>query len=172
MPPTRPKLRLPHPPMHVQAVSSSHDRRPTSLLVQSVRIAIMGRFSLHLGLLSALLSTVHLAAANVEKAIFLGPAAINIPTQKPSLPDLNLRSLTPGNHSIRTELDRVFPSESPEQHIPRHATWLLLENLTEGQRYEVRVCWAATVCYSQKSPPSTATLLTLKSQTRSQQASI
>lgn len=80
-------------------------------------------------------------SANVEKAIFLGPATVNIPLQKPTLSDLNLHTLTPettGN-TIRTRLARQFPQEG----IDPPATWLLLDTLTEGQRYELRVCWAA-----------------------------
>jgi hypothetical protein len=79
----------------------------------------------------------------VEKAIFLGPATVNIPLQKPTLSDLNLHTLTPettGN-TIRTRLARQFPQEG----IDPPATWLLLDTLTEGQRYELRVCWAALV---------------------------
>lgn len=84
-----------------------------------------------------------LVYANVEKVIFLGPEVVTVPNQKPTLTDLNLYTLTPDNSSVRTELNRVFPSESS----PHGAeTWLLLDHLHEGQRYEVRVCWAAIVC--------------------------
>ncbi|KAM4060046.1 hypothetical protein HRG_002338 [Hirsutella rhossiliensis] len=78
--------------------------------------------------------------ANVEKVIFTGPAPANIPLVKPSLSDLNLDSLTPESSVIRTNLSRAFPS-GPD---PRGTSaWLLLDHLAEGQRYEVRVCWAA-----------------------------
>ena len=104
------------------------------------------KLPIHFGVLSALTSTIiPFAAANVEKTIFLGPPPVNIPTQKPTLSDLNLPSLTPGNSSIRTELDRVFPSGPPDP-VAGQATWLLLDNLVPGQRYEVRVCWSAVVC--------------------------
>ncbi|VUC23890.1 unnamed protein product [Clonostachys rosea] len=82
-----------------------------------------------------------LTSANVEKVIFLGPATVNIPLQKPTLSDLNLHTLTPettGN-TIRTRLARQFLQEG----IDPTVTWLLLDTLTEGQRYELRVCWAA-----------------------------
>lgn len=83
-----------------------------------------------------------LALANAEKAIFLGPAPVNLPQQSPSLADLHLDVLTPDDSLLRTHLAAVFPTD--EQ--PRGAeTWLLLDSLTEGQRYEVRVCWLATV---------------------------
>lgn len=83
-----------------------------------------------------------LASANAEKTIFLGPAPVNLPQQSPSLADLHLDVLTPDDHVLRTHLAAVFPTEER----PRGAeTWLLLDSLAEGQRYEVRVCWLATV---------------------------
>ncbi|RSL71670.1 hypothetical protein CEP53_001422 [Fusarium sp. AF-6] len=80
--------------------------------------------------------------ANAEKVIFTAPDAVPIPLQKPSLADLNLPVLTPDSWSIRTNLSRVFPKE-PKDYASSAATWLLLDSLNEGQRYEFRVCWAA-----------------------------
>lgn len=96
-----------------------------------------------------LLATVFasLVAANAEKVIFLGPAAVSIPLAKPTLSDLNLLTLSPNASSIRTNLSRVFPDDAVEGQRKGHSTWLLLDNLTEGQRYELRVCWAATVSW-------------------------
>lgn len=100
-----------------------------------------------------LLLNTPLATANVEKTIFLGPAPVNIPPQSqsssPSLADLRLDVLTPddddknnNNWSLRAHLPVRFPSDD----APRgQETWLLLDALTEGRRYEVRVCWLATV---------------------------
>lgn len=83
--------------------------------------------------------------ANVEKVVFTGPAPANIPLAKPSLSDLNLDSLTPESSVIRTNLSRAFPLGTD----PRgSSTWLLLDRLANGQRYEVRVCWAAIVRFS------------------------
>ncbi|KAH8899684.1 hypothetical protein GQ53DRAFT_816790 [Thozetella sp. PMI_491] len=78
--------------------------------------------------------------ANVEKAIFLGPPTVNVPLQHPTLDDLCIDTLTPSNFSLRTRLEAQFPSE---EHQAGKATWLLLDGLTENQRYEVRICWAA-----------------------------
>ncbi|KAH6623027.1 hypothetical protein F5144DRAFT_632443 [Chaetomium tenue] len=81
--------------------------------------------------------------ANTEKTIFLGPEPITIPLTHPTLSDLRLHTLTPtpANGTLRTQLPAQFPSpEHPEGTV----TWLLLDNLTPHQRYEVRVCWAAT----------------------------
>ncbi|KAK1761441.1 hypothetical protein QBC47DRAFT_397408 [Echria macrotheca] len=82
------------------------------------------------------------ALANVEKTIFLGPRPVSIPLASPTLEDLHIDTLNPQNPwSLRTQLTAKFPSAtSPEG----YTTWLLLDSLTEGQRYEVRVCWPAT----------------------------
>ncbi|KAI1083962.1 hypothetical protein F5B20DRAFT_360231 [Whalleya microplaca] len=81
------------------------------------------------------------AYADTEKAIFLGPPTANIPSTRPTLEDLHVATLTPDNWSIRTHLEAQFPNSSLPQGKP---TWLILDELSEGQRYEVRVCWAAT----------------------------
>lgn len=86
--------------------------------------------------------SISLTSANTEKAIFLGPEPVNIPAQSTSLAALNIDTLTPVNYSLRTHLDAIFPTEE----YPRgKEAWLILDNLTESQRYEVRVCWLATV---------------------------
>lgn len=96
------------------------------------------------------LTGVSLVTANVEKTIFLGPEPVNIPQHSPSLSDLHIDVLTPGaddndnnnNWSLRSHVQAIFPTDD----LPRgKETWLLLDHLTEGQRYEVRVCWLATV---------------------------
>jgi len=81
--------------------------------------------------------------ANVEKAIFLGPASVSIPAEPPTLDTLRLDTLKPQQWSLRTRVKAQFPTADHER---GKATWLLLDDLTEGQRYEVRVCWPATVC--------------------------
>ncbi|KAK7413044.1 hypothetical protein QQX98_008052 [Neonectria punicea] len=95
-----------------------------------------------LPVVALLFATVSPAAANTEKAIFTAPDTVNIPLMKPSLDDLNLHTLTPDAWSIRANLTRVFPVE-PGNAATGAATWLLLDRLTPGQRYEFRVCWAA-----------------------------
>jgi hypothetical protein len=82
------------------------------------------------------------ALANTEKAIFLGPKTVNIPPTHPNLQDLRIDTLTPAKWSIRTHIDAQFPTDGAKF---GRATWLALDDLTEGQRYELRVCWAATV---------------------------
>lgn len=107
----------------------------------------------HAGCRSLLLLLLLVAAildvvcANVEKAVFLGPATVNIPAQGPSLSALSLDTLTPENTSIRLELARRFPSASESTPVAElvggETSWFVLDNLTEGQRYEVRICWSA-----------------------------
>ncbi|KLU91548.1 hypothetical protein MAPG_10066 [Magnaporthiopsis poae ATCC 64411] len=98
------------------------------------------------GLLSLLLAALVLAqqaAANVEKTIFLGPQTINVPQQGPTFDNLHLDVLSPAaDLAIRTRLQAEFPNSTSGSR--GKATWLLLDDLTPGQRYEVRVCWAAT----------------------------
>jgi hypothetical protein len=82
------------------------------------------------------------ALANVEKTIFLGPPAISIPVAHPNLDDLSLIPLSPLHFSARTRLNASFPSKS----APRGTQhWFLLDGLSPGARYEVRICWLATV---------------------------
>ncbi|KAK4455685.1 hypothetical protein QBC34DRAFT_390642 [Podospora aff. communis PSN243] len=89
-----------------------------------------------------LLCLSQLATANVEKTIFLGPEAVPVPLAHPTLEDLHIDTLTPQeNWSLRTRISAKFPSQSSPQ---GDATWLLLDNLQPGRRYEVRICWAAT----------------------------
>ena len=85
------------------------------------------------------------AAANVEKVIFTAPDEINIPTTPPTLSSLALNTLTHNNLKLRTHVYAAFPETSSDRGV---ATWLLLDNLTANQRYEVRVCWSANVCES------------------------
>lgn len=85
---------------------------------------------------------------NVEKTIFLGPETVNIPHLHPTLEDLRLDVLTPDTWSLRTKLAADFPNEKAPA---GQESWFLLDNLTPSQRYEVRVCWPATV-----SPTSSA----------------
>jgi hypothetical protein len=80
--------------------------------------------------------------ANVEKEIFLGPTPIQIPTEPPTIEGLRLHALSPERWTFRTHLTAEFPTNSS---INGKESWFLLEGLSEGQRYEGRICWAATV---------------------------
>ncbi|KAI9814017.1 MAG: hypothetical protein M1827_003481 [Pycnora praestabilis] len=96
------------------------------------------RLVIYLNTLLLLFST---TAANVEKVIFLGPTRIAVPPEHPNLDDLRLNILTPSHWSLRTQLLAAFPNlEEPRG----KDSWFLLKGLREGQRYELRICWAAT----------------------------
>ncbi len=82
-----------------------------------------------------------IAYANVEKVIFVAPAAEPFPTDA-SIDNLLLATLSEGEPSIRTYLNASFPTESAPK---GNETWMLLEGLAPGRRYEVRICWLATV---------------------------
>ncbi|KAI9823708.1 MAG: hypothetical protein M1819_001152 [Sarea resinae] len=99
---------------------------------------------------------VGIAYANVEKIIFLGPEKLS-PERDLSWPPL--KRLSPSNSTLRTLLERAFPTKGDlwlaldplsALKFPLEAptlgkdSWFLLDELQEGQRYEVRVCWAAT----------------------------
>jgi hypothetical protein len=85
--------------------------------------------------------------ANVEKAIFLGPSPValsTVPNAPSSLNALRLDSLLPVHSSaiVATQLPVQFPTVS----APRgQESWYLLRGLEHGRRYEVRICWPATV---------------------------
>jgi len=80
-------------------------------------------------------------SANVEKTIFLGPPAITIPTQHPNLDDLLLIPLSPVHSTARFLLNATFPTQDATKGTE---TWMLLDGLTPGARYEIRICWLAT----------------------------
>lgn len=80
--------------------------------------------------------------ANVEKTIFLGPSAVTLPDVHPNLDDLHLRSLSSLKPILPTQLSVQFPSNTKPHGLE---SWYLLSGLEEGRRYEVRICWPATV---------------------------
>lgn len=85
-----------------------------------------------------------LARANVEKTIFKAPPAFPFPEKDPTVDDLGLERLSPSNGMLRTTLNASFPTDAESRGTD---SWYLLENLNPGQRYEVRICWLATVRY-------------------------
>ncbi|KAI9647694.1 hypothetical protein NHQ30_004079 [Ciborinia camelliae] len=98
------------------------------------------RLSILSGLL-LLTSQIQPVLGNTEKVIFLGPETLTVPTEHPTLEDLHLDALSPQYHSLRTHIEAEFPTKDSKY---GQSTWYLLHRLKEGQRYEVRICWAAT----------------------------
>ncbi|PVH82912.1 hypothetical protein DL98DRAFT_413996 [Cadophora sp. DSE1049] len=79
--------------------------------------------------------------ANTEKVIFLGPSSLQVPAAHPTLEDLQLESISPKHWALRTHIQAEFPTNISQY---GQTSWYLLNRLQEGQRYEVRICWAAT----------------------------
>lgn len=79
---------------------------------------------------------------NTEKAIFLAPSSLHVPVEHPTLEDLQLEALSPQHWSLRTHIEAEFPTDSSKY---GKSSWYLLHSLQEGQRHEIRICWAATV---------------------------
>ncbi|KAG6010271.1 hypothetical protein E4U21_007320 [Claviceps maximensis] len=90
-----------------------------------------------------LYSLAQVAVANVEKIIFTGPPPSTLPssTTNPTLSLLNIHTLTHDAPSVHTELNRIFAPEKSGLH--GLSSWVLVRDLTEDQRYELRVCWSA-----------------------------
>ncbi|KKA27474.1 hypothetical protein TD95_001987 [Thielaviopsis punctulata] len=94
-----------------------------------------------LSALSALLLA-PLIRANTEKTIFSAPppdALVLLSGLDKADPPLSI--LTPANATLRTHLASAFSSADEPYGA---ATWIVVRDLVPGQRYEVRVCWAAT----------------------------
>lgn len=90
--------------------------------------------------LAALLLSASAVVANVEKVIFTGPEPVSVPRDN-LISGVNIHTLSPDASIIRTDLSRVFPGTDDK--ALGQSTWLLLDDLVAGQRYEFRVCWAA-----------------------------
>lgn len=119
----------------------------SSLFAQAVKMLPAAARPL-LALLTALVALLPAALANVEKTVFVAPSAIAVPNVRPGLQDLRLASLSPSAHVLRSHIAVAFASDDDPRGLD---SWYLLTELAPGQRYEVRVCWAATV----RSPEST-----------------
>ena len=80
--------------------------------------------------------------ANTEKTIFSAPELTSLSQSGPSLAALQVEALSPARSQIRTAVPVVF-GDTVNSH--GNQSWYILSNLTPGRRYEVRVCWPATV---------------------------
>ena len=97
------------------------------------------------GLLFFVVTQAWTVTANVEKTIFLGPSPVVLSNVRPSIDYLRLHTLNYAHTILPTRLPVQFPSEA----APRgRESWYLLQHLEPGRRYEVRICWPATVRWS------------------------
>lgn len=113
----------------------------SSLSSQTVKM-LPAAARLFLAILTFLAALLPFALANVEKTVFVAPSAVAVPNVRPGLQDLRLTSLSPHAHVLRTFIPVAFPSDGAPRGLDY---WYLLTELTPGQRYEVRICWLATV---------------------------
>jgi len=90
-------------------------------------------------LLVVWLALIGLVHCNVEKTIFIATHAKNIESW---LSDIELPRLSPNNPTIRARLPVTAPNDTVKADIVH---WFLLDDLEAGTRYEVRICWPATV---------------------------
>lgn len=89
-----------------------------------------------------LLCLVNGVVGNVEKTIFLAPVPWTVPAENTAIDDLGLDRLSPTDYMLRTNLNASFPSDDEPY---GSQSWFYIEDLTPGQRYEIRICWMATV---------------------------
>lgn len=89
-----------------------------------------------------LLSLASIVRANTEKTIFVAPSFIPHSNVHPGLDSLCLDVLSPNNSTLHVQLPVAFPTKAAPRGLQ---SWYLLDRLQPGQRYELRVCWVATV---------------------------
>ena len=99
-----------------------------------------------INIIISLLSSAALVLANVEKVVFLGPRQSAICRNQFDIHLLGHTVLSPSRSSVRQYLTATFPSQSTLWRGSE--SWVILDALEEGKRYEVRICWIATVCRS------------------------
>lgn len=98
---------------------------------------------LHLAALLFLIAAYPFSAlANVEKVIFIAPHSIRVSTLPFDYANIDI--LSPSNPVLRTHLTTTFPSPLNPQ---GKETWYLLQHLHPSRRYELRICWPATVSH-------------------------
>ena len=87
-------------------------------------------------------------AANTEKIIFVAPENTLLSDEGPGLAELRLSVLSPASPTLRTSLPVTSPDRKDTHGLE---SWYLLHGLQQHQRYEVRICWSATVSRSPRS---------------------
>ena len=83
--------------------------------------------------------------ANVEKVVFLGPEPTYNCYYRLRVDASHRDVLTPVSSSVRREIAAAFPS--PHNSWKGSELWIILDDLEPFRRYEVRLCWSATVCF-------------------------
>lgn len=88
-------------------------------------------------LFPSLITTIN---ANTEKVIFLAPLRKQLASSFNIADRLQISALRSKETTVRASLPVAFPTTQTPQGLEH---WYLLRQLNNGQRYEVRVCWAA-----------------------------
>jgi hypothetical protein len=88
---------------------------------------------------------IEFVCANVEKVVFVAPTPLSQIAQPVvnALESAHLERLSPARPSLRHHLYAHFSPSAPSRE--QSEAWIRLDGLQPGQRYEVRVCWSATV---------------------------
>jgi hypothetical protein len=116
-----------------QAVPSDDDRTAETSLLSMMKPVLLACLLIQLCIQ---------VLANAEKAIFVAPR--HPAPAATDLASLCLPRLSPAQPSLHTQL----PVCAVDHELPANrstVSWYLLDHLTADQRYEVRVCWVATV---------------------------
>lgn len=93
-----------------------------------------------------------MVTANVEKTIFVAPRPGD-PRRHAELEAFtHLQALSPSSPVLEARLPVHFPTTTAPRGLEY---WYLLEGLEQGRRYEVRICWPATVCFAVSSSAAT-----------------
>ncbi|CAD6505690.1 BgTH12-01180 [Blumeria graminis f. sp. triticale] len=79
--------------------------------------------------------------SNTEKTTVVGPKIFVPLNRHIALGHINLKVLSPHHTPFRTHIKSTFPNDLSK--IGR-TSWFIMGDLIEGQKYEVRICWAAT----------------------------
>ncbi|KAF2742907.1 hypothetical protein M011DRAFT_411578 [Sporormia fimetaria CBS 119925] len=83
--------------------------------------------------------------ANVEKTIFTAPASGDVSSSSIDLVHFRLDALSSAHSFIPSARRTRLPVQFPSPQAPRGLeSWYVLQDLEEGRRYEVRICWPAT----------------------------
>lgn len=88
-----------------------------------------------------LFASIQCALANTEKVIFTAPPRDTL-SELYDIGEEAFRTLTPSKPTLRASLPVAFPTTDRPNGLD---SWYRLEDVEEDRRYEVRVCWAATV---------------------------
>ena len=88
-----------------------------------------------------LFASIQCSFANTEKVIFTAPPRDTL-SELYDIVEEAFETLTPSNPILRASLPVAFPNAVRPHGLD---SWYRLEELDEDRRYEVRVCWAATV---------------------------